>query len=332
MVVIMNKNLKFNIISEGQMNGVSVTCRKYKISRTIYYHWLKRYKGLGIEGLDGIKKNFVPINKTSTDIENGLLSLFKTYPHYGPKAIKYLSEEIGYKVSESTVFNIMKRHNLTNKESRIRFSKNKDNNITNILPPLSELNSGECWISWVTDYGNFKSIGNIYEYSILDFKSRIACSRLYNDISFDNFENLLTAVAIPVAQTLNLTTKYLCFFQDSKIIKQTRNMLNSKISKIIQDNGIDLKIHILKSNDTLGKIDEFRKQYTEFCLSFLMPLIHEGMSFNDLKMQFQTNIRTYNISHEITFENHICSPVEYHNKLTNNRLILPLWAYLDRQY
>lgn len=332
MVTVMHKNLKFNIISEGQINGVSATCRKYNISRTIYYRWLKRYKARGIEGLDDIKKDFVPINKTSTEIENALLSLLKTYPHYGPKAIKYLLEEIGYKISESAVFNVMKRHNLTNKESRSRFAKKKENNISSILPPLSELNSGECWILWITDYGNFENMGNIYEYTIFDFKSRIACSRLYHDISFNNFENLLTAVAIPVAQTLNFTIKYLCFFQDSKLIKQTRNILNSKISKIVQDNGLDVKLHILKSNDTLAKIDELRKQYTEGCLSFLMPLIHEGMSFNDLKIQFQKNIRAYNISHKATFENEICSPIEYHNKLTNNRLILPLWAYIDRQY
>lgn len=328
----MHKKLKFNIISEGQINGVSATCRKYNISRTIYYRWLKRYKARGIEGLDDIKKDFVPINKTSTEIENALFSLFKTYPRYGPKAIKYLLEEIGYKISESAVFNVMKRHNLTNKESRIRLAKKKDNNITSILPPLSEVNSGDCWIFWITDYGNFENIGNIYEYTIFDFKSRIACTRLYHDISFNNFEDLLTAVAIPVAQTLNFSTKYLCFFQDLKIIKQNRNILNSKISKIVQDNGLDVKIHILKSNETLAKIDELRKQYTEGCLSFLMPLIHEGMSFNDLKIQFQKNIRAYNLSHKATFDNEICSPIEYHNKLTNNLLILPLWAYIDRQY
>ncbi|WP_157949949.1 helix-turn-helix domain-containing protein [Vallitalea okinawensis] len=328
----MHKNLKFNILSEGQINGVSATCRKYNISRTIYYRWLKRYKAGGIDGLDDIKKDFVPINKTSTKIENALLNLFKTYPRYGPKAIKYLLEEIGYNISESAVFNVMKRHNLTNKESRIRFAKKKESNITNILPPLSELNSGECWLLWTTYYGNFENVGNIYEYTILDVKSRIACSRLYQDMSFDNFENLLTAVAIPVAQTLNFTIKYLCFFQDSKIIKQSRNIMNSMISKIVQDNGLDVKIHILNSNDAMGEIDGLRKQYTESCLTFLMPLIYEGLSFNDLKIRFQKNIRAYNISNKVTYENEICSPIEYYNKLSDNQLILPLWAYIDRQY
>ena len=328
----MNKNLKFNIIFEGQTNGVTATCQKYNISRTIYYRWLKRYKALGIEGLDDIKKVFTPINKTNSDIENVLLGLFKTYPHYGPKAIKYLLEEFGYNISESAVFNVMKRYSLTNRECRIKFSKKKDNNITNSLPPLNEINSGECWIFWITNYGNFKNIGNIFEYTIFDFKSRISCTRLYHDISFNNFEDLLTAVAIPVSQTLNFNTKYLCFFQDSKIIKQTLTILNSKFSKIVQDNGLDIKIYIFKSNDILGNIDELRKQYTEGCLSYLMPLIHEGMLLNELKMQLQKHIRAYNLNLKTKFDNEICSPIEYHNKLTNNPLILPLWANIDRKY
>ncbi len=328
----MHKNLKFNIISEGQINGISTTCRKYNISRTLYYRWLKRYKTQGIEGLDDVKKDFVPVNKTSNEIENALLSLLKAYPSYGPKAIKYLLEEIGYNISESAVFNVMKRHHLTNKESRVRFIKKKENNPPSQLPPISELNSGECWIFWITYYGDFQTQGNIYEYTLFDFRSRIACTRLYHDISFENFEDLLTAVAIPVAQTLSLHVKYFCFFHDLKIIKQTRSSLNSRVSKIAQDNGLDVKIHILKSDDSMAMIDELRKQYTEGCLSFLIPLIHEGISFNDLRIQLQKYIRAYNISHKTAFEDEVCSPIEYHNKLTNSRLILPLWAYIDRQY
>lgn len=328
----MNKNLKFNIIIEGQKNGVSVTCRKYNISRTIYYRWLKRYKARGIEGLNDIKKNFIPVNKTSPKIEDALIGLIKIYPSYGPKAIKYLLEEIGHNISESAVFNVMKRHNLTNKESRIRFAKKKENKITRSLPPLSEINSGECWLFWITDYGNFNNLGNLYEYTMFDFKSRIACTRLYRDISLSHFEDLLTAVAMPVAQTLDFNTKYICFFQGSTIIRYTKNLFKSKISKVIQDNGLDIKIYVFQTNYDLAKIKELRNQYTDGCISFLMPLIHDGMSFNKLKIQFQKYIRDYNMTHKVKFDSGMYSPIEYHNELTNTNPILPLWAYINRQY
>ena len=113
----MQKDLKFKIITEASIYGVSKTCKKYDISRTIYYKWLKRYQALGVSGLDETKRSFTPENKTEAKIEKAVLNLIKTYPTYGPRAIKYLLEEIGYDISESAVFNIMKRNDLNQKEA-----------------------------------------------------------------------------------------------------------------------------------------------------------------------------------------------------------------------
>ncbi len=328
----MQRDLKFNIISEGIQNGISVTCRKYNISRTLYYRWLKRYKSHGIEGLSDIKRQHQPKNKTSPEVEQVLFKLIRTYPRYGPKAIKYLLEELDIYISESAVFNVMKRHGLTNKESREKFAQQKEIDITRVLPSLNQIESGECWLFWITDYGNYDHIGPIYEYSFMDYRSRIACSRLYSHISYNNFEDLLTAVAIPVAQSLSLRATYLCFFQDAKVIGQAKNIFRSKISRTIKENGFDVQIHVLRPNDDLDKIIELRNQYTEACISYLMPYLSEGMAFADLKMQFQHYVRSYNMSQQQTFTEGVYSPVEYHNKLTDTKLILPLWAYIDRAY
>ncbi len=329
----MQRKFRFSIISEGQTNGVSQTCRKYNISRTLYYRWLKRYKTLGIEGLDDVKKSFVPTNKTSTEIEAVLFSLFATYPRYGPKAIKYLLDEMGYNISESAVFNVMKRHNLTNKESRLKLAKDNTNNITNLIPPFNEIKNGECWFFWTTDYGYYENTGNIYEYTFYDFKSQIACTRLYNDISLSNFENLLTALAIPVAQTLDLRINFLCFFSDDKVLQQLGRTFHSGVNKVISDNAFDFKVHILPTTyEDLQKIDTLKKEYTEGCLSFLMPLIHEKMPFTELKLMFQNYIRDYNLNHKSIVDNGTHSPVQHHNDLTNTKLILPIWAYISRNY
>ena len=334
MVIIMKRNFRFNIISEGQKNGVSATCQKYNISRTIYYRWLKRYKTQGIEGLDDLKRSFVPVNKTSTEIEAVLLNLFSTYPHYGPKAINYLLDEMGYNISESAVFNVMKRHHLTNKESRLKFAKNKKNNITPTLPSFNEINSGECWLFWITNYGAYKNTGNIYEYTLYDLKSQIACTRLYNEESFENFEDLLTAVAMPVAQSLHLNIKYLCFYEDNKVLRQLGKTFKSKINKIILDNGFDFKVHILiGNNEDLGQTYEFKNKYTEGCISFLMPLLHTQVTFDEVKVKFQGYVKDYNLNiKSIIWEHKAYSPVQYHNKLANTKLILPIWAYAGRKY
>jgi putative transposase len=43
---------KGKILIEIQNMGVKVVCRKYGISRTLYYDWLDRYTASGIEGLE----------------------------------------------------------------------------------------------------------------------------------------------------------------------------------------------------------------------------------------------------------------------------------------
>jgi transposase-like protein len=328
----MQKDLKFQIITEGQKNGISSTCQKYNISRTIYYKWLKRYQSLGMEGLEDIKKNFVPPNKTNYIIEKAIFNLIKTYPHYGPRAIKYLLEEIDYYISESAVFNVMKRHNLTNKENRISFARKREKKQVETIPSINELNSGECWSFWITDYGYFDNIGNLYEYTLLDLKSRIACSRLYTSFCYECFEDLLTAVALPVALTLSMNAKYLCFFDYYKLTKYFGKDFSSKLNVILNDSGFDVDIHILSDNNNIDRFYNLRSQYTKDSIIVLLPLINEGMSLVDLRTKLQQHIKNYNINNQYLYDLVYCSPVEYHNKLTNSKLILPIWAYIDRQY
>lgn len=328
----MNKEYKFNIITEGLKNGISVTCRKYNISRTIYYRWLNRYKANGLEGLADIKKDFVPSNKTSDVIEAKLFKLIKTYPKYGPKAIKYLLEEIGINISESAVYNVMKRHNLSNKESRLKFARKKELDNQQQLQPIEKLGSGECWITWVTNYGHFEGIGTIYEYTFIDVISHIACTRLYDSISYENFEDLLTAVAIPVAKSLNFNTCNMCFFNESPLLKSAKNKYRTRLTKTTHDSGFDIVIQELDDYIDLDRLQKLKEDYTNGCISHLVPLIKNGTTLKVLKLQLQQHIRTYNISEKIMFSGESYSPVEYHSKLTNSKPILPLWAYIDREY
>ncbi len=326
----MDRHVKFNIISEGQKFGVSSTCKKYNVSRTLYYRWLKRYKTLGIKGLDDVVKNFIPVNKTKPEVASTILNLIKKHPNYGPREIKYLVEEIGHNISESAVYNVMKRNNLTTRGKRIKFSNKKTKEINRNYPNFDSLTSGECWMCWTTSYGVFENIGPIYEYTIFDYKSKIACSRLYTQLSMENFEDILTALAIPVAHGLNLDVKHLCFFEDSKIIFKHKGSFLSHT--ILHNNGHDIDIHILKEGDNLAKTEELRKDYTHNCLSFLMPLIHKGLSFSELKIYLQKYIRDYNINNQLSYNGDFYSPVEYHINSTNSKMILPLWAYIERRY
>jgi transposase len=328
----MNAESKFNIISEGQKYGVSEACKKHNISRTLYYRWLKRYKSLGIKGLENITKQFSPVNKTSEDITATTLRLIKVQPLLGPKEIKYRLDAIGHSISESAVYNIMKRHQLSTRTQRIDFARKKDKKITTDAPTFDALGSGECWLFWTTYYGDFKGVGNLYEYTILDYKSRIVCTRLYNSLSYSNFIDLLTAVAIPIGHTLSFETKHLCFLDDYSETEKKQVTILEHIRSIVQNSGFDISIHPFKQIADCKELYSIREAYTHQCLSYLMPFIHRGLSFNDLKLRLQNHIREYNISYPINFENCCSTPLEYHIKSTNTKLILPIWAYLDREY
>lgn len=336
----MDRDLKLTIISEGQRNGITSTCKKYNISRTLYYRWLQRYKSLGINGLDNIKKNFTPANKTKTEIESQILNLIKKHPNYGPREINYLLEEIGHIISESAVYNVMKRNNLTTRFKRNQFSTKRQKSIVMDFPDLNTLKSGECWLFWTTFYGYFEGIGSVYEYTLLDYISKIACTRLYSNLSIENFEDILGAVAIPVAQSLNLNAKHLCFLPDNKIMDKKRDHYINSIYEIFQNSGFEINIHILRDHDhfnrpnldILNTLRELRKEYTHGCLSHLMPFIHSGISFKDLKICLQKYIREYNINHQLNYNGFLSSPLHYHIKTTNSEMVLPLWAYIEREY
>lgn len=328
----MNKEMKLSILLEGQKNGISLTCRKHDLSRTLYYRWLKRYQTQGLEGLVDFGRDFAPANKTSPEITAVVLSLIRKYPRYGPKAINYLLEEMDVSISESAVFNIMRRNQLSSIEQRLQFSRKPDTASKDTSYDIHESQSGECWIAWATDLGTFSSLGTVFEFTIFDLKSRIACSRLYETMSFHNFEDLLTAVALPVAQTLKLNISYLCFFDQKKIFGKSKQSALLQIEDILHDNGLGTKIHFFTPDENLKEIPDLRKEYTKSSLSYILPHISEGNSFSHVRLLFQQWIRDYNINQKLDFQEGLFTPVEYHTKKTHRKLILPLWAYINRDY
>lgn len=329
---------RFKIISEGQKLGVSNTCKKYNISRTIYYRWLKRYKEYGTEGLNDIKKAFTPSNKTPKEIENSIFMLVKSYPKYGPREIQYLLEELGYKISESGVYNVLKRNNLSTRENRLKYARKKKSSSVSKLPNFEDMNSGECWLFWITTYGEFTGSDIIYEYTIFDYKSKIACSRLYRNLSLECFEDLLTAVAIPVAQSLNFETKHLCFFDDYNIKEKRKLEFLEKLQATVQSSGYDIMVHLINNNESIENLEKIKsleklkREYNNYCLSYLMPFFQSSLEFSEIKLLLQKHIRSYNISQKFSYGDKLYSPIEYHMAATGSDMILPLWAYMDRRY
>lgn len=334
----MEKEEKFQILMEGQKEGVSKTCQHHGISRTLYYRWLKRFQSQGVEGLEKQKKQFVPVNKTGPGIETALLNLVKKHPAFGPRELQYRLEDLGYSISESAVYNILRRNHLSTRKKRLVYAKKRrkpqpgNSHVLKNHIPFKDLSSGECWLAWITFYGEFEGIGRVYEYTLFDYKSKIACTRLYNKVSPEHFKNLLEALALPVAQSLNMDVKYLCFFEETEEIEKASGSFFTEVYSLIRNHGFAIDLHLLKQGESLPDIRGLREHYTGQCLSSLMPYIKRETSFKGLKIFLQDYVRKYNLSHQQEYDSGNYSPVEYHVQATDSKMILPLWAYMDRLY
>jgi transposase len=328
----MNQDQRFRIITEGQRNGVSETCHKYGISRTIYYRWLTRYKENGISGLTNKKAQVIPANKTSKELTDLVLQLVKAYPVYGPRELMYQLKDMGYGLSESAVYNTMRRHHLSTKEQRIRFASKRKPITPDPSVDQNHLREDGCWLIWITPYGKFSNIGQIFEYTIFDYHTHIACSRLYQTLSIECFEDLLSAVALPVAQSLRLETHHYCFIQDLEVPIPRKQHILEGIERVLSKHNLEGHMHVITSSKEFSSAYEKRKRYTQAVLKVLLESLNNVVSLDEIKLLLQQYIRQYNLYQKQSYETGDYTPIEYHVMTNESDLVLPLWAYIDRPY
>ena len=89
----------------------------FGVSRTVYYKYKNRYLTCGIYGLKDQKKA-IPVMPNATKVKTveKVLLVAKKYPTYGPAR---LANELGNIVCAATVYNILRRHNLSRKLDRL---------------------------------------------------------------------------------------------------------------------------------------------------------------------------------------------------------------------
>jgi len=98
-------------------NNNSLTARHFGIGRMTLYRWFKRFRHLGIIGLNEYSRRPKNVRKPSTawNIIIRTVQLRKQYPAWSKHKLKVLLEREGFKVSTSTVGRILKRRGLINR-------------------------------------------------------------------------------------------------------------------------------------------------------------------------------------------------------------------------
>jgi len=327
-----SSEIKLTIIQEALRHGISVTCRRHSISRTLFYRWLRRYQEHGLQGLDSVRAACPPHNKTARATVDNLLALLKKNPRLGPRELKYRLESIGCHLSESAVYNILKRHELTRRKARLRYSRGIHPPRSAEPPPLEEIQVGECWLMWATPFGRHDGIGEVYEYTVLDYKSRVACSRVHSTFLGGHSENLLSAVALPIAQCLDFELKHFVFMDTCGMKDSDSRDLMSHVQDILHSSGLNVALYRHVKHKPLPELDAVREAYTRNLSATLIPHLLAVRSLPEVRLAVQQFLRRYNFRDQLEYEHATCSPLEYVTKTTGIAPILPLWAYIDRVY
>ncbi len=203
---------RHEILLYGQEQGVTAACKKYQISRTLYYRWYKRFEREGLTGLKNQVRHYVPPNKSELAVEQAVLDAIVAFPDYGPQSIAWLLEDQKIGISCSGVYNIMRRHDLNQKQARKNYRRKtmsaqqagsfEEESRADRAPEPERLRVGECWLAWTVERGYQPGIGKLYQYVVVDLISGVACARLYTRKNTDCALDLLLGVAIPMGHEL----------------------------------------------------------------------------------------------------------------------------------
>jgi transposase InsO family protein len=113
---------RLRVLNEAQRSGnVSATCRRYGISRTLFYRWQGRLEQYGRDGL--IPKRRGPHRgrppRVSVQDERRVIATALAWPTCGPQFVSDLLAREGVPIAAVTVWRVLTRHGLGTRRARL---------------------------------------------------------------------------------------------------------------------------------------------------------------------------------------------------------------------
>lgn len=257
----MSKYEKLNTISIIEGSGLSVSCslRKIGLPRTTFYRWRKKFRTMGISGLkDNKPKPHRSWNKLLPQQEDKILETATTTLNldWSPRQIGcYICDHEGFSVSETTVYRLLKLHDLIPERQ------------TKTFPASHEYHTRTSGINqmWQTDatYLKVDRWGWYYLISILDdFSRRILAWQLKASMTAEDFSDVVER-ACEATRVHNVPVENKVHLLSDRGVA----LVSEAFGKYLQAKGIG---HIFASPyhpQTNGKIERFHRSAKEkICL------------------------------------------------------------------
>lgn len=227
-------NTKYLIIRDAiSIGNVSETCKKFGISRTLFYQWYNRYKALGVEGLQPQKRVVNNKRQVSCEVEYYILEHVINCPEDGPRRIYYELKTQGFSVGESGIYNVLKRYQLNSKNNRLKYAKEhntvsksgkKKEFIININS-MRNKSPGYAVFQITNFLGDVRNIGKIYAIISFDLFSHYIIGSVCVGKNTENLISHMKMKVIPTFQSYGVSIARL--ITDSSM-QYTSNWHNGK--------------------------------------------------------------------------------------------------------
>lgn len=281
-----------------QVHNIEKVCEKFKISRKTFYKWWNRYYSSGYDQsslLDKSKRPHYSPFATSVETIQKIVDA-KISTNFGIKKLRlYLIERYNIRLSEHTIWKILKRHYYTND---IKYDV-KPNNHKNILP------GDEVYITIYSIALNTLNF-NIYIYNTIDIFSRLRVAKIYTSISDDNLYDFLKFTI----QSYPFDIKKVKLIEENYYKAFNKVVNNLNIGKYSRANKFEKDMIISEIQDT-DKIEYFNNRnfgsLQELSRNFDQYIIH----LNNYKAHNALNglspiqkLKTINAYRNIVFFDH----------------------------
>lgn len=197
----MSQRLEFVLLASADNANIRLLCRRFCISPTTGYKWLRRYQDAGSDSLHDLSRR--PLRsprRTSPDLEQTVCFLRQQHPAWGGRKLRARLLALGHKhvPSPSTITAILQRNQLIDPIASehhkpfIRFQHPKPNDL------------------WQMDFkGDFPlPTGRCYPLTVIDDHSRfvlglIACDNLRASTTQSALEGIFRRYGLPYRMTMD---------------------------------------------------------------------------------------------------------------------------------
>lgn len=203
-------SFKYSVLQHAYKHkNITNTCKAFNLSRTTYYEWLRRFNQFGYLGLlDRERSKSKMPNQIRLDLEQIIYNYITNYPTHGPRRISHELKQ-GITISETGVYNVLKRANLNHRLDRLFDAQEHSDNPVITERYLREVEKkkenhiqayylGDLFCQETFYVGTIKGLGRIYQQAGIDAYSNFGFAKVYLDKKADSAIDFVKTKVLPV--------------------------------------------------------------------------------------------------------------------------------------